>query len=155
MSIKEAYAAELKMAADYKAAYIARSSESDCAKKHFDIGYDGYYGSKAHKEMLATFGFDSVDSFNDACRATTWFKAYEKFNKIASMLDYNSVEWNNIRKDLIAENLYCEEDMRLMGEEMYAICKKHAPKQCMLFDVAEELGYSTTMFGERIHLNKE
>jgi hypothetical protein len=142
MNIAELYAAQLQMAADFMRAYLARSTPAQRASRHFDIGYDGYYGEAQHLALLAQGGFNDVEDFNVAVEKTDWWIAFITFDDVMSLLEYGSPESLAIIADLRAAGLYGDEDQRLRGLEFLAICQRHAPKQTQLLTLMRELGLS-------------
>ena len=135
-----AYIAAKKFANDYRNAYIAKATESQRNAKHFDIGCDGYYNGAEHLALLAAFGFNSVDEFQEAVEKTEWMIAFNKFNQIQSMLTYKSNEYNTLWTNIKKAGFYDEEDHNMDGLAMYAIAKAAAPKYAQLIELTTELG---------------
>ena len=140
MNTRNAYIACAKLAKDFRKNYIDKSTEAARNSKYFDIGFDGYYDGVEHLALLAKFGFNSVDEFNEAVEKSDWAIAYEQASLILKLAPHNSVEYKNIVAGWKDAGYWSEEDHKLSGVEMYAIAKSAAPKYAQLIELTVELG---------------
>ena len=137
---KAAYLACKKLEEEHRRKYIANSTESDRNSKYFYIGYDDWYESEEHLELLQQCGFNNDDEYSEALKKTDWYICYEKFNNIFKIVKDETK--NALKTELFASGLWNEESGIEQGVQLYECCKKAAPKETQLADLLDELGLS-------------